>query len=125
MRGLWLSLTILLVACGQQASARAEGEGWVAILEWSPKPPVSLQPARLVLRVQDDRGNPLSLEGLQAEADMEEMAHDPEPVQFRLVGDGVYETTHTFSMDGSWSVRVEGRWRGGQLRARFTVSVGR
>ncbi|MFN3285725.1 MAG: FixH family protein [bacterium] len=124
MRWLWLAAALLLVACGQRASAKVEGDGWVATLEWSPRGLKALRPAQLVLRVQDRSGRPVDLLGLQAQADMPEMSHEPDPVRFRRTSEGTYEASHNFSMDGLWRVRVRGRWDGGAVEATFHLTVG-
>lgn len=124
MRWFWLAAVLLLAACGQRASAKVEGDGWVATLEWTPQPLKTLRPAQLVLRVHDRSGRPVSLRDLEARADMPEMSHEPDPVRFRRTSEGTYEASHNFSMDGLWRIRVTGRWDGGTLEATFRVTVG-
>ncbi len=125
MRWAWLAVALTLSACGTPAgSAQAAGDGWKAVLEWSPARLRALQPARLVLRVVDGSGQPVELEDLRAQADMPEMSHDPDPVQFRRTGQGTYEATHEFSMDGRWRIRLTASWPGGKLDASFELSVG-
>lgn len=125
MRWAWLAVALALSACGTpRGSAQAAGDGWKAVLEWSPARLRALQPARLVLRVVDGSGRPVQLEDLRAQADMPEMSHDPDPVQFRKTGQGTYEATHKFSMDGRWRIRVTASGPGGKLDASFELSVG-
>ncbi len=124
----WLPLGLVLavsaVGCGRPAAARVEGEGWTATLTWSPQRVHALQPVRLVLNVRDRAGRPLDVEGLEVGADMPDMSHEPDELHFQRTGPGTYETTHSFSMDGPWRVRVTGRWVGGSLEATFHLSVG-
>ncbi len=125
MRWLCLLLAVLLASCSVPAgSAEVRGQGWTATLEWSPQRPKALQPARLVLRVRDPSGRPLQVEALQARADMPEMSHDPDHLQFRRTGEGTYEATHNFSMDGLWRVRVTATFPAGRLEASFELTVG-
>jgi len=125
VRWLCLLLAVLLASCSVPAgSAEVRGQGWTATLEWSPQRPKALQPARLVLRVRDPSGRPLQVEALQARADMPEMSHDPDHLQFRRTGEGTYEATHNFSMDGLWRVRVTATFPAGRLEASFELTVG-
>ncbi len=121
---LWLAAALWFAACSQAPSARAEGEGWTATLEWSPQRLRALQPARLVLRVTDRSGGPVRLQELHAQADMPEMSHEPEEIRFRQAGEGTYEAAHKFSMDGRWRVRVTGRWDRTPFQATFELAVG-
>ncbi len=123
----WLSVLLagVLAACSAPGgSAQAYGQGWTATLEWSPQRPKALQPARLVLRIRDPSGRPLQVEALQARADMPAMSHEPDRLQFRRTGEGTYEATHNFSMDGLWRVRVTGTFPAGRLEASFELTVG-
>ncbi len=125
MRWLSLLLAVLLAGCSAPGgSAEVRGQGWTATLEWSPQRPKALQPARLVLRIRDLSGRPLPVEALEVRADMPEMSHDPDRLQFQRTAEGTYEATHNFSMDGLWRVQVTGTVPGGRLEASFELTVG-
>lgn len=124
VRLVWLAAVLLLVGCSRPPAATVRGEGWAATLSWSPTMLRALQPARLSLRVEDRRGRPVDVEGIDARADMPDMSHEAEPVRFRRTGAGSYMAEHVFSMDGLWRIHVTGRVGGMPLDARFDLAVG-
>jgi hypothetical protein len=106
-RGLLAPLLVglaILTACRQQPSAAVSGQQWRMLLAVSPAPPKALRPAVLRLTVSGVRESDAAT--VTAEAAMPEMDHRAVLLTFTPVGDGRYEARHTFSMSGTWAVRV-------------------
>lgn len=122
-RGLLASLLVglaILTACRQQPSAAVSGQQWRMLLAVSPTPPKALRPAVLRLTVSGVRELGATV---TAEAAMPEMDHRAVLLTFTRVGDGRYEARHTFSMSGTWAVRVTVTGGPKVLTGSFTVTV--
>jgi len=124
---LLLAAAAFLIGCGGQPAATPspDASGPRAEISWSPQQPIALRPLSYELRISDAAGQPLDLEIATAKAAMPEMEHGTEPLRPTRVGPGRFTGTHTFSMDGSWTLTFEGTAGGRPVTARVTVDVGR
>lgn len=118
---LFAALTTL-TACREQPAAAVTGPGWRMVLTVSPPTPAALRPAvlRVTVSGRPAPGDPTTVTG---EVAMPAMDHRAAPLAFTRVGEGHYEARHTFSMGGTWAVRVTVTGRSKTLTGSFTVRV--
>ncbi|MDQ7848757.1 MAG: FixH family protein [Armatimonadota bacterium] len=119
------AVALLSLACAPRAQSTVGEADWQAYLSATPQRPAALRPVILQLRLTDRQGAPLDVADLEGYAGMPEMEHGESRITFRRTAPGVYVAEHTFSMDGRWVIRLQGRRNGAPFAGRVAVEVGR
>lgn len=115
---------VLAAGCGSRPGAVAMGSRWRVEMFWIPRQLRALRPVEFTFRVTGPDGRPATVAEPAATAEMKDMTHQQTVLVLRPLGTGVYAATHTFSMDGRWTITLAGVSNGARLTAVVTVDVG-
>ena len=92
-------------------------------LDALPRPPLSLDPAPLTVRVTDAAGRPVAGAAVFLSLDMPDMPMGNNVAAAREMAPGVYRATGRFTMAGKWRVTASAARGASQASRAFPVEV--
>ena len=92
-------------------------------LDALPRPPLSLDPAPLTVRVADAAGRPVTGAAVSLRLDMPDMPMGENVANAHESGRGVYRATGRFTMAGKWRVTASAARGASQASRAFPVEV--